>query len=285
MPPAFSDTRNTGGPASSWNSRTTAARSRVDPSRRAKRMPTWQVRLDQESSSDVHCEKTSALCPSDDGVLERLERAARPSTTSRRAARGRAPRDRPPGEGAAALRARRGRRRPRRDLLGDALAGRDADGVVDAALGFVELDVRAPASVRERQLGQHVALGATEHEGPNLGAQPRGRLGVAAAMGLAYRSWKSLTPPSRPGFAKCIALQSSSSRFSTGVPLSATRNLPRSSNAARAVWLPRFLMAWASSSTTTSHSSARAAPRPGAGRAYVVSVTSAEASSSRFGPW
>ena len=42
--------------------------------------------------------------------------------------------------------------------------------------------------------------------------------------------------------AKCITLQSSSKRFSTGVPLSARRNFPRKAKAARAVWLDAFLM-------------------------------------------
>ena len=64
MPPALSETSITGGPSSAWNSSTTAPRSRVEPSRRVKAMPASRRCGSTRSSSDVHCENTSALCPS-----------------------------------------------------------------------------------------------------------------------------------------------------------------------------------------------------------------------------
>ena len=73
-----------------------------------------------------------------------------------------------------------------------------------------------------------------------------------SAIGRAVRSAKSSREPSSPGFVKWSWLQSSSRRFSTGVPESVTRKAAASRCAARATWLSGFLIVWASSRITVS---------------------------------
>src|SRR5579883_1225154 len=70
-----------------------------------------------------------------------------------------------------------------REFFGHALAGRDAHGVVDAALRLVELDVKHGVRAG-RQLAQDLALGAAQHERTDLRAQTRGRFGVTARDGV-----------------------------------------------------------------------------------------------------
>jgi hypothetical protein len=63
----------------------------------------------------------------------------------------------------------------------------------------------------------------------------------------AHFSRNAVCPPSSPGTVAAVRLHSSSDRFSTGVPDSATRNAASSANAALARCELAFLMAWASS--------------------------------------
>ena len=71
-------------------------------------------------------------------------------------------------------------------------------------------------------------------------------IGEAAGAPPSYSIISDYFPSEKRGLALAI--------FSMGVPLKATRKAARSPYAARATWLSGFLMAWASSSTTVSHS-------------------------------
>ena len=143
-----------------------------------------EVRLDQIEQRRPLREH-ERLVPLGDRLLERLEQ---PLDLRRRLgllARARAP------EWHAAWRRRSSASSaastppPVRQLLGDVLLRRDADGVVDAALGLVELDVKHRVGAR-RQLGQHLALRAAQDERADLGAEPRRRTrGCPFAMGVA----------------------------------------------------------------------------------------------------
>ena len=66
-----------------------------------------------------------------------------------------------------------------------------------------------------------------------------------------------LAPPSRPGFRKSNSDQRSDRRFSTGVPVMATRAAAFSSLTVRDCRVPEFLIAWASSRMTRSQSCCR----------------------------
>ena len=66
--------------------------------------------------------------------------------------------------------------------------------------------------------------------------------------------------PAAPGWRTRRSTSRSPSRFSTGVPVSASRQRARSARIARACLVPAFLMAWASSATTTSQAAAAAGP-------------------------
>ena len=74
-----------------------------------------------------------------------------------------------------------------------------------------------------RQLGRHLGLAPTQDEGADALAQRRGR----SRQAVGYRPPRSLSnsrrPPKSPRLAKCMRLHSSSSRFSTGVPVIARR--------------------------------------------------------------
>ena len=76
---------------------------------------------------------------------------------------------------------------------------------------------------------------------------------------------------------------SSVSRFSTGVPVSATRCRAGSRRTARATALALFLTCCASSSTTRSHSIAASRSTSRAASWYVVSTRSASPVSSAVG--
>ena len=73
--------------------------------------------------------------------------------------------------------------------------------------------------------------------------------GVARPSTVKRRA-KSPTLPSRPGFRNSLMLHSSVRRFSTGVPVAATRNFAASRRTAFARFDASFLIACASSSTT-----------------------------------
>ena len=102
-----------------------------------------------------------------------------------------------------------------------------------------------------RQLGADLGLGATEHERTHHPGEEASRApGLPARIGPANRSTNRSALPSRPGATTRNRLQSSSERFSTGVPVSATRNPARRPRAPFERAVPAFLTAWASSRTT-----------------------------------
>ena len=72
------------------------------------------------------------------------------------------------------------------------------------------------------------------------------------SIGMAKPRLKASAVPRYPGFRKSIMDQSSESRFSTGVPVSATRCLAESFLIARACLVAGFLTFCASSSATQS---------------------------------
>ena len=67
------------------------------------------------------------------------------------------------------------------------------------------------------------------------------------STGIAYCSRKAFAGPSRPGLVNSMIDHSSDSRFSTGVPVSATRDAAGSARTARACSVAWFLMFCASS--------------------------------------
>ena len=94
------------------------------------------------------------------------------------------------------------------------------------------------------------------------------------SIGVANCSRKLPAEPSSPGFRKSRIECSSLSRFSTGVPVSATRWRARSARIARVCLASRVLMFCASSSTIRCHSIASSVSRSRSASAYVVTTRS-----------
>ena len=69
------------------------------------------------------------------------------------------------------------------------------------------------------------------------------------SMGTAYRSRNAVMVPSRPGLTASMIDHSSASRFSIGVPVSASRWPASIVRTARAARERLFFTSWASSST------------------------------------
>ena len=101
-----------------------------------------------------------------------------------------------------------------------------------------------------------VGLDPAQQVGPGDRAQPLRRLGLRRAARPGSRSGRGSARrmPSRPGLRKSMIDHSSASRFSTGVPVSATRCSARIRRTALAARDRLFLTACASSSTSRRHS-------------------------------
>ena len=229
MPPALSETSITGGPAAVLEARRRRRpRSRVVPSRRANGELGAREGGSIRSSSDWSTARTPAPC----GPRRPRSSSASSSASSfddvRRALAGH---QRRVAGGLAQAQQRLERLRSRRlpspssaEQRDDVLARRRADGVVDGALAVVELDAQDRVGAR-RQLGRDLVLEAAQHERADALAQRRGGARRAPRRSGARSDPRSRErPPSRPRLVKCIRLHSSSSRFSTGVPVSASRN-------------------------------------------------------------
>ena len=101
-----------------------------------------------------------------------------------------------------------------------------------------------------------VGLDPAQHERPGDQRQPARRFGPAPSfsMGTAKASRKLAALPSRPGFVASRTARRSSSRFSTGVPVRATRCARRAARGPRGpARVAAFLTCCASSSATRRH--------------------------------
>ena len=123
-----------------------------------------------------------------------------------------------------------------------------AQFVVELALGGLQLAVDGLLGLGGK-FRRHLLLGAAQDERPQrVGQQAAGFL-----VGIARRPAGQFEDAGRAehaGLRNSNSDHSSPRWFSTGVPLSARRWLPRSSRAALADSVLAFLMACASSSTT-----------------------------------
>ena len=130
----------------------------------------------------------------------------------------------------------------------------------------------------------------------NGAARARSREAAASSrcdsMGTANRARNVLADPSRPGLAKSSTARSSSSRFSTGVPVRAIRCSAGIETIARATEVEGFLMVWASSATSRRHGAAarssasrEAVPYDVRTRSAAPSRPAASSPRSREGPW
>ena len=90
--------------------------------------------------------------------------------------------------------------------------------------------------------------------------------------------------PSSPGVVQSTMDHSSVSRFSTGVPVSATLALAGTFRSSRAVFDKGFLTCWASSMASSPQSTSDSVARSRRSTPYVPSTTSSGARSSRWRP-
>ena len=223
MPPALSEISITGGPPAAWNARdhrAAIARRAVEALKPIAGFA--QVRL-HEIEQRRPLREHERLVAVGGRRLERLHERAPSSTTSPPAG---------PGTSAgwhAAWRSRSSASSaastlpPSREQRHHLLARRRAHGVVDGALASSSSTYSTRLGAR-RQLGRDLALEAAQHEGPDAScaaARPR-RASPFGDRRARSAPRSRARPPSRPRLVKCSRLQSSSSRFSTGVPLSAT---------------------------------------------------------------
>ena len=232
-----------------------APRSRVLPSSRHER----DARLlracgSTRSSSDVHCEKTSALWPSASASSSARSRRSSLDDAARRA--GRAASARVAARLAQAQqRLERGQHAAARlQLRDDLLLGGGADRVVELALRVARAMQRSTTSVRGGSSVRDLALQPAQHERPDAARAAARRAGSPSAIGspvalLEVGAAAEQAAGSGSGTGSTARRAGSRPACRSGV----MRKRALSSNAARATWLSGFLMVCASSSTTVSH--------------------------------
>ena len=221
VPPARSETSITGGPLSLWNCATTAARSRVDAVEAHER----QVRVAQHAARRGRAATSTARTRAPCGPRRPPPRGSRAAPRASPSARSRAPGTRPggrrPGAAAAAPRAPGTRCRPRRSARRRPRASRRGPRRRPRARRRAS-STCSTTSVRGGSSGATSRFSRRSTNGRMRARSRSAAAGVARGDRPRIALVEVARPPSQPRDRKWNWLHSSSSRFSTGVPVSAS---------------------------------------------------------------